>query len=725
MKIAIRFGQTDPAAKAASRPTLHGQAGWSKGADLQKERRDVVVQNYATLEPNQAVLDGTQRHFPTHTNGRDWGFWSDAPSDENGEFAAPPRVDIAFGSAHKSAGLSLYFYPFSDDWASKVEICWFAPNGTTLLHRGQYRLGGTTAVVQQAVSGWGRITIAFLQTNIPRRFIKLQGLEYGLIRQFDDQTVDTAEILEEIDPLSDVVSVNTLRFCIKTHHPAFSHISGNLQDDMLMRGQSLQVEADGKPFGTFFLDNWKDTTGGGMVFSFSAHDALGVLDKQEFMGGVYTGKPAIELVEELWNICFPTRFIRYRFDKDLADATVTGFLPISSCRQALQQIAFAIGAAVNSEREGVVWLYKRDVPNIAFTARPRLNEAEEWSRADELLTNEENVEDYATLEPNQALLDGRQRHFPTQTKGQKWGWWSSAVSDQNGCFATPPTLDTTFGVNHRSEAITLHFYPAGDAFARTARVHWYDSYGAVMHSGTYTLSGLQGVIPQAVSNYKRVKIELLETNIPQRRIRLQAVDFGMGAHIGLERIYQGGHVARNEYYSGVELTAYTYQKTEDVTQAFKGEAEAGTVAIRFAKPLHSLTAQGAKILQSGANFAVLSVAKTGQVLVQGKAYRETETTHRLAAPPEAGEHPNLATYRGATLITPALAPAKAAELLGYLQNRTSLQSTVRLGALACGTVVRADTQGRPVVGIVESMRIDIRANKAEVNVVGNVENSDF
>lgn len=364
MNVTIRLKQIDPEAKADSAPTTTNKQPWINIRDLKRD--DVIAPRVMTLEPSQAILDGTKDEFPNDPENVLWGYWSQSMSNEQGRFTAPyPTIDITFGTIHKSLGLTLLFYQYEQDFVTSVTVTWYADNLTTVLKTGTYEFTNPNGDIPEPVENWRRIKIEFLSTLIPNRYVKMYSIEYGLIRRFGDEDIDTANLLEEIDPISDVVSVNTLGFTMRTHSPEFSPISGDISDDMLMTRQMLDITADDYPFGTFFLDGWKDRFFNGRVFEFSAIDAIGVMDGYPFTGGIYSNALASDVLRQIFDLCFPTQSVIFTLDDALISRRISGHIPLCTAREALQYICFALGAVADTSRRNDVWIYKRDT-EIAY-----------------------------------------------------------------------------------------------------------------------------------------------------------------------------------------------------------------------------------------------------------------------------------------------------------------------------------------------------------------------
>ena len=89
------------------------------------------------------------------------------------------------------------------------------------------------------------------------------------------------------------------------------------------------------------------------VTALTCVDIIGVLDTLEYKGGIYDGVP----VETLLEAILGPEEIAFELDPAFEGVTLSGHLPIGSKRSALQQIAFAIGAVVDTARSEAIRFY--------------------------------------------------------------------------------------------------------------------------------------------------------------------------------------------------------------------------------------------------------------------------------------------------------------------------------------------------------------------------------
>lgn len=133
--------------------------------------------------------------------------------------------------------------------------------------------------------------------------------------------------------------------------------------------------------------------------------------------------------------------------------------------------------------------------------------------------------------------------------------------------------------------------------------------------------------------------------------------------------------------SAVAVTEHQYiAGTEDVT-LFEGTAQQGDV-IEFDEPAHTLTAEGFAILESGANYAVLS-AGTGKLT--GKSYVHNRRVVTRTVTEGAAE--NVEKIADATLVSLVNSSAVAQRMAAYYACREQLTVDVNPAAEHAGHVV--------------------------------------
>ena len=296
-------------------------------------------------------MDGSFSFFPEIPEQYFWGLWSTTQSDKSGVFSDPPVLDITFTQDHSSSGLTLHFYSPTEDWANRIKIQWFSQDGG-LISTALFYPDAVDYYCAKKVENYRRIRIHFLETNRPGRYLKLAGIDYGVYLHFSGHEIVGAHVLEECDPLSSEISINTLNVSLYNKEGRFSILNPEGYFDVLQHKQKFTVWEDVKQdarstgsvsycMGTFYLSDWSNS--GDTLADFSAVDAIGLLDGAPFDGGIYD-TTAAELAEAILT------GYSYTLDESLAAERVQGYIAAGTRREALQQLAFAIGAVVDCSR---------------------------------------------------------------------------------------------------------------------------------------------------------------------------------------------------------------------------------------------------------------------------------------------------------------------------------------------------------------------------------------
>lgn len=306
--------------------------------NLENLKEEVEYPDYAMCLPRYAKMDGAYQNAPDELH--DIGYVSDSISDGSGVFAIPPVLTFTMGQNYSSVGLTLRFNDYSGDYCSKVMIQWYRDE--ELLFEQEYEPDAYEFFCYGVVDYYNKIVITFLETSKPYRNVFLTGITWGLIRVFRDDELENVDCLMELSAISEEISINTLSYTVRS------------KTDYAFEFQKKQKQTlyfDEAVMGIFYLKDGKQL--GARRYSVEAQDAVGILDSSQFMGGMYQEVAAREIFEEIMHGEKMESFL----DDTLTEIKVSGYLPISSKREALQQLAFAIGAVVDTSYDRQLYLY--------------------------------------------------------------------------------------------------------------------------------------------------------------------------------------------------------------------------------------------------------------------------------------------------------------------------------------------------------------------------------
>ena len=303
------------------------------------------VVNYGTAgELNNTVLlpGGGQKIFPSNTDGLNFGFWSASLSGDDGYFAVPPVLTLTADNLYyQSAGITLTFDKYTGALASSLVVKWYKDG--TLLSEKAFEPDEAQYFCNNRVYGYNKIEIEFLRLNMPKTYLKIFDVEFGVIRVLETDEVTRANAIDEINPITDELPINVFDFTI---------VGKEDIEYVFQKKQAMEARFKTRLKGIYFVDTARRTARN--KYDIQAVDYIGLLDKVTFYGGIYDNYSAAMLIDEI----FAAANIPYDLADDFAAETVTGYLPITTCRGALQQVAFALGAVVDTSGSDSVRIFK-------------------------------------------------------------------------------------------------------------------------------------------------------------------------------------------------------------------------------------------------------------------------------------------------------------------------------------------------------------------------------
>lgn len=343
----ISFGLIDVTAKPDTTVTASDKQSFIDVQDLALD--GVCPATSATLEKDYWKLDGSYEPFPDSPQNTSWGIWSNSMSDENGIFSVPPVIELSFQNVHKTAGLTFEFCPYGNNYCNHMLIQWYLDDA--VIKEAEFYPAAWRCEYRCTVEKYNKLIITFYSTNKPYRYLKVQNIQHGINEYFSEDEIETASVLEEVDISALELSVNTLEFRLRTVNDDFDIFNPKGLYNLLQKKQQLCVEGyvDGGliNFGYFYLDNWNDDEG---ETELTAQDAIGIMSNTTFKGNIYEGVKALNVIDEIMN----DAGFGYSVDSRIGDMKISGWLPICTHREALQQVAFALGAYVDTSRGGMV-----------------------------------------------------------------------------------------------------------------------------------------------------------------------------------------------------------------------------------------------------------------------------------------------------------------------------------------------------------------------------------
>lgn len=164
-------------------------------------------------------------------------------------------------------------------------------------------------------------------------------------------------------------------------------------------------------------------------------------------------------------------------------------------------------------------------------------------------------------------------------------------------------------------------------------------------------------------------------------LRVEPLWDGVSSSIGETRMYFDGSVETEKPISAVTVTEHQYIAGTNEKELFSGTSQQGDI-ITFSEPMHSLTATGFTILESGANYAKIS---SGSGSLKGKTYIHNTRLVTQTVTENAAE--NVKSVTDATLVSLVNSSAVAKRLADYYRCRETITNGIVSGQEKPGHVV--------------------------------------
>lgn len=329
---------------------------------------------YASLEMNRLILDGSQVLLP-ESDFIYQGFVSTGISDERGGFADTPYLLFSFSESFAFVGLTLWFSDHLDgDRPSEVTVT-ASLNGEGKFDK-TYAVTSQQLVISDAIpSAEGEyvdeIVVYFNGSRIPNRRIRVVGVAFGVVLDFDNGTINSANWKRSISLISTELPTESMSVSIIDLDKNFSPEKPQGVYAYLQERQPLSSRMG------YELNNgsveWIDT--GAMYttsgFGVDANSSIPILSieaqstllslTETWDKGIYAaeGRTFYDLAKEMLDVS-ELMHPRYVLSNKLRQYSTMYPLPRDAIRNNLQLIANACMCILYTDRAGVIHIEPPD-----------------------------------------------------------------------------------------------------------------------------------------------------------------------------------------------------------------------------------------------------------------------------------------------------------------------------------------------------------------------------
>ncbi len=338
--IKVKYIDKSPTTKADCAVTCEDKQSYVDLSELNKDNKE--VKQYASFELNRTLLNGKFYDFPD-VSPTGQVYISESMSDKNGNFSKSIVMTRTFAKQQHTAPGITFTFDNNDDkcWCKKLNVKWY--RNDTLLHDVTYNPNSAVYFCEQNVIAFNKIVITFYSTNKPYRYLRIFNIDDGVEREFAEDELYGLNIIEEISEASDALSINTadininakadVKFIFQRTQPIYIYNNENLICKTFNSESEREIENK---------------------YNIYAEDYIGILDKEQFLGGIYNNYSLKSLFDEICG-SIPHDYT--------GTEVINGYLPVMSRRQALQYAAFATCKVIDCSRSENIQI--KNLPNVS------------------------------------------------------------------------------------------------------------------------------------------------------------------------------------------------------------------------------------------------------------------------------------------------------------------------------------------------------------------------
>lgn len=129
------------------------------------------------------------------------------------------------------------------------------------------------------------------------------------------------------------------------------------------------------------------------------------------------------------------------------------------------------------------------------------------------------------LERYSVILDGSVVALPSDNEEIDIGWWSGQLSDEDGAFETPITLNMISDEYFTATSLTITFDTYKDIYASELVIDWYRD-DELLSSETFNPTSAKYSCENMVEFYNKIVITFNALNRPMNRLKIKSIDHG-------------------------------------------------------------------------------------------------------------------------------------------------------------------------------------------------------
>ncbi|WEK53316.1 MAG: hypothetical protein P0Y55_12035 [Candidatus Cohnella colombiensis] len=337
-------------------------ASISQKAQINNNVREAKT-NLATLEQDRFKLDGSFSFADdvTPANNGEVGFVSSVLCNGAGTFTTPQTITVNFGSNHSSAGLTVTFDVFNNEYATDFNLSAYNATGGLI---DSVDVTGNTETIRSFLGqflNYKKVVLTINKWCVGNRRARVLEIDFGFLITYNDDSLISCNLIEEMDMTSGQLPSPEFRFTVDNSERLFNILNPTGFYKYLQQRQQViadlgMVLENGKieyvPLGNYLLWEWMSEEGS-LTATFTARTNLDLMANYTYEQLTESSKTLYDLAVEVFGIC---RISNYSLDLALKSITTNSLAKATDCKTILQMIAIAGRCNIYVTRDNIITL---------------------------------------------------------------------------------------------------------------------------------------------------------------------------------------------------------------------------------------------------------------------------------------------------------------------------------------------------------------------------------
>lgn len=316
----------------------------------------------ATLENDRFLLDGSFSFADdTLANNGELGWSSSIICDASGVFSIPQTLTFNFNGNHSSAGLTITFDQVMGEYATDFTMTAYNASNAVI---DTVTITGNTDVLAVPLGqlfNYRKVAVTITKWSKPNRRARVMEVDFGFVKQYDDRSLVSMNLVEEMDMLSGKIPSAEFSFTIDNSDRLFNILNPVGFYKYLQQRQQVIGEigldignsvTEWVQIGNYLLQEWQSDEGS-LTATFTARTNLDSMASFD----VQNATPLTQSLYDLAVYCFTYCGItNYSIDTALQTITTNTLIEKTNFRDLLQMIAIAGCANLYVTRGNIITL---------------------------------------------------------------------------------------------------------------------------------------------------------------------------------------------------------------------------------------------------------------------------------------------------------------------------------------------------------------------------------